>query len=201
MEGYDRDHYVDLPFVHPAHNPSDVRARRSFLAKVFTQNINKLINLTVLKTHQAAGVTLALKNLSHGLVNNTRRSHATGTLNACGTFIPAVVEHAMIREKAVLQIVDGIKGLYRGGPVIPEPTYVWPHKTIYFATDPVALDKTGWKAIDAERAVHKLSPIALSKPHTDGTFLNCQVEHIEIAGALGLGEFDDARIELLKFEL
>jgi len=201
MEGYDRDHYVELPLVHSEFNPAEARVRRSFFAKFLTQTVNKLVNLAVLKTHQSAGVTLALKNLSHGLVNNTRRSHSTGTMNACGVFIPAVVDQPIIREKAVLQIVDGIRGLYRGGPVIPAPDYVWENKTIYFATDPVALDRTAWQAIDAYRADRRLPPIAISKPPTDGIYLNCQPEYIEIAGALGLGEFDTGKITVKRSDI
>jgi hypothetical protein len=43
--------------------------------------------------------------------------------------------------------------------------------------------------------------VALSKPDGDSHFLNCQVEHIEIAGALGLGEFDDHKIDLRRLNL
>ena len=53
-----------------------------------TKQVNKVINLPVLKHHQSAGVTIALKNMSHGMVNNVNRSHPTPTLNACGIFIP-----------------------------------------------------------------------------------------------------------------
>jgi hypothetical protein len=72
---------------------------------------------------------------------------------------------------------------------------------MYFATDPVALDKTGWKAIDAKRAEVGMASIAMSKPDDASHFLNCQVEHIEIAGSLGLGVFDDAKITVKKFTL
>lgn len=72
---------------------------------------------------------------------------------------------------------------------------------MYFATDPVALDKTGLAAIDAQRAAKGMPSIALSKPDRDSTFLNCQVEHIEIAGMLGLGVFDDKKIRLKRFDL
>jgi hypothetical protein len=34
---------------------------------------------------------------------------------------------------------------------------------MYFAADPVALDKTGWKVIDAKRAEMGMAPVALSK--------------------------------------
>ncbi len=43
--------------------------------------------------------------------------------------------------------------------------------------------------------------IALSKPDKASTFLNCQVEHIEIAGQLGLGVFDDKKIDVRRFKL
>ena len=56
----------------------------------------------------------------------------------------------VIRNKAVLHILDGIKGLYHGGPGA-KPQFVWEHQTMYFATDPVALDHIGWKAIDEKR--------------------------------------------------
>ena len=79
--------------------------------------------------------------------------------------------------------------------------YMWDHKTMYFATDPVALDKTGLKVIDEKRrAVGRLS-IADAKPDKDSRFTNMQVEHIEIAGALGLGIFDDKKIDVRAVKL
>ena len=65
----------------------------------------------------------------------------------------------------------------------------------------VALDKTGWKVIDAKRAEVGMASIALSKPDNASQFLNCQIEHIEIAGSLGLGIFDDNKIQVKKFTL
>jgi hypothetical protein len=138
--------------------------------------------------------------MSHGMVNNVFRSHQTPTLNACGIFIPSVVNLPVFREKAVLHICDAVKALYHGGPGA-RSQFVWEHKAMYFATDPVALDKTGWKLIDAKRAEMGMAPIALSKPDAASTFLNCQVEHIEIAGSLGLGVFDDEKIQVKKFTL
>jgi hypothetical protein len=197
MDGYDRDHYMEMALIKPGEDPNDPRYRRSHVAKIVTQRVNKFINLPVLKHHQSAGVTIALKNMSHGLVNNVNRSHMSPTANACGAFIPAVVSLPIIRQKAVLHICDGIKASFHGGPG-GKPKYIWEHKTMYFATDPVALDKTGWKAIDAKRATVGMAPIALSKPDKDSTFLNCQVEHIEIAGTLGLGVFDDRKIDVRR---
>jgi uncharacterized protein (DUF362 family) len=205
MEGYDRDVYMEMPLVNPAcardHSLSDRHVRRSYVAKFLTREVSKLVNLCVLKHHQAAGVTLALKNLSHGLVNNVNRSHVSNTANATGSFIPAVVDSSVFRRKVVLNILDGIKAAYHGGPGPKTGKYIWSHHTMYFATDPVALDKTGWRAIDARRAEVGRPPIALLKPDEDSVRLNCQVEHIEIAGNIGLGVFDDSKIELRRVAL
>jgi hypothetical protein len=200
MGGYDADHYMEMALIKPGEDFNDAHMRRSYVARVVTKQINKFINLPVLKHHQSAGVTIALKNMSHGMVNNVNRSHTTPTLNACGIFIPSVVSLAVIREKAALHICDAVKASYHGGPGA-RPRYVWEHKTMYFATDPVALDKTGLKVIDAKRAAMGMASIALSKPDNDSHYLNCQPEHIEIAGMLGLGVFDDAKIDVKRVRL
>ena len=63
------------------------------------------------------------------------------------------------------------------------------------------MDKTGWRAIDARRAEVGRPPIALLKPDADSVRLNCQVEHIELAGNIGLGVFDDSKIQLRRVSL
>ena len=201
INGYDPEHYLEMALVTPGQDPANPEARRSYVARFLTRDVNKLVNLAVLKDHQSAGVTLALKNLSHGLVNNVYRSHSTPTLNACGTFIPAVVNLPVIRQKTVLNILDGIKALYHGGPG-SDARFVWEHKTLYFATDPVALDRTGWKAIDEKRLQSGMSVVAEAVPDPPlSNFLRRQPEHIEIAGALGLGEWDESRIDLKRLDL
>jgi hypothetical protein len=200
MGGYDPDHYMEMALIKPGEDFNDVHMRRSYVARVVTKQINKFINLPVLKHHQSAGVTICLKNMSHGMVNNVNRSHTTPTLNACGIFIPSVVSLPVIREKATLHICDAVKASFHGGPG-GKAQYIWEHKTMYFATDPVALDKTGLKVIDAKRKQAGMLPLALAKPDNDSHYLNSQIEHIEIAGMLGLGVFDDAKIDVQRFRL
>src|SRR5436305_4140187 len=200
MGGYDGDHYMEMALIKPGENASDAHFRRSYVAKVVTKEVNKVINLPVLKHHQSAGVTITLKNMSHGFVNNVNRSHMTPTANACGIFIPSVVSMQIIRQKVVLHVVDAVKASNHGGPP-GKPRYMWEPKTLYFGTDPVALDKTGWKVIDAKRKEMGMAPVATSKPDGDSHFLNCQVEHIEIAGMMGLGCFDDEKIKVKQVQL
>ncbi len=199
-EGYDLNHYMDMALIHPGYDLSNDRARRSYASKFITQEVNKLINLCVLKDHQSAGVTLSLKNLSHGHVNNVSRSHFTTTANSCGAFIPAVVSMPVIRNKAVLHVLDGVKGLYHGGPGA-KPQFVWEHKTMYFATDPVALDHVGFRAIDEKRKAVGMEGSAVDRPDKFSTFRSRQVEHVEIAGALGLGVWDWDKIDRKHIKL
>src|SRR5205809_5117497 len=170
IEGYDPDHYMDMALTMPGYDANNLTARRSYAAQFITKQVNKLINVPVLKDHQSAGITLALKNLSHGLVNNVCRSHSTSSLNACNAFIPAVVAMPVIRNKAVLHILDGVKGVYHGGPSA-RPQFVWEHKTLYFATDPVALDRIGWEVIDAKRVSMGMKKIVESPPDKVSTFV------------------------------
>jgi hypothetical protein len=200
MDGYDENHYMEMALIKPGEDLNDPHFRRSYVAKTVTQHANKIINLPVLKHHQSAGVTICLKNMSHGCVNNVNRSHLTPTLNACGVFIPSVVSLPVFRQKFVLQIVDAVRASYHGGPG-GRPEFIWEPKTLYFGTDPVALDKTGWQVIDRKRKQIGMVPVALAKPDSYSHYLNCQVEHIEIAGQLGLGEFNDDKIQLKQIRL
>jgi uncharacterized protein (DUF362 family) len=197
---YDPDVFATLDIVHArAHDPKDERTRRSHVAKVVTQRINKLICIPVLKDHGSGGVTLALKNMSHGLVNNVSRTHGSPETNTCNLFIPAICAQPAIRQKAVLQVLDGLNAVYQGGPSAPSKKYVWSYGALFFATDPVALDRVGWGLVDARRSEAGLPPVAETgragkNPTGTEAFDYRQPQHIAGAGALGLGVYDKAKI-------
>ncbi len=164
--GYDPDVFTTMGYCAPEHSKHDDRRFRSHLSLIVSRLVNKVINLPVLKDHRSAGVTLALKNLSHGMNNNVARSHlaniahgfgplsrrVTGP-NQCNTFIPQCVAQHRLREKVTLHILDGLIGVYEGGPGSWNQTWgTWRHQGLFFATDPVALDHVGWDRIDAKRA-------------------------------------------------
>ena len=162
--GYDPDVFTVMGFCGPQHE-NDERRHRSHLSAIVTRLVDKIITLPVLKDHRSAGVTLALKNMSHGMNNNVARSHLPGDAhgyaqgaagfgpNQCNTFIPQAVAQHALRQKATLHILDGLIGVYEGGPGNWNKTWgTWRHKGLFFATDPVAMDHVGWDVLDAQRA-------------------------------------------------
>lgn len=218
VAGYDRDVYRELPFCDPTTDRADDRRFRSHLSRIVTHSIDKFISLPVLKDHRSSGVTLALKNLSHGLVNNVARSHMHHkqweastrgkTINQCGVFIPAMVSLPPTREKAVLQILDGIVGTWEGGPGAWNASFAtWNYGSLFFATDPVAMDHIGWEIVNAKRRQQGWPDVEEmgiegkngwiernGKPVLE-QFPMRQPEHIPLASNLGLGVFDYSAIE------
>jgi hypothetical protein len=168
--GYDPDVFVHMGFAHPQHDRKDDRRFRSHLSVLVTRMVNKIVTLPVLKDHRSAGITIGLKNLSHGFNNNVARSHieniyrvdgAKSGPNQCNTFIPTAVSHLPTRQKATLHIMDGLIGVYEGGPGVWNRTWAtWPYKGLFFATDPVAMDHVGWSIIDAKRVQEGWPPVA-----------------------------------------
>src|SRR5271167_3318828 len=130
VAGYDPDEFMVMELVGAGMDPKDDRTRRSHLGLLVTRRVNKLVLLPVLKDHGSAGVTGALKNMSHGLVNNVNRSHSTPDTNVCNQFIPQVVNHPIIRKKCVLHIMDGIKGVFQGGPAASRPDWTWENNAL-----------------------------------------------------------------------
>lgn len=194
IAGYDPDEFMEMNLVHKGHDPKDDRNLRSHLGLLVTRRVNKLVLLPVVKDHGSAGVTGALKNMSHGLVNNVARSHSTPETNACNQFIPQVVAHPIIRKKCVLQVMDGIRGVYQGGPFGTHEEWAWEYNALLLATDPVALDHIEWTIIDAKRKAMGLPPVgSVGKLGLDADregFDIRQPQHIPLAANLGLGIFD-----------
>ncbi len=206
IKGYDPDIYASMELAALGrHDPKDDRTRRSHLSLIASRKVDKIINVPVLKDHGSAGVTLALKNLSHGLVNNVSRSHATAETNACNLFIPTVVALPQIRQKVVLHVLDGLKAVYQGGPGA-RARFTWAYRSLFFATDPVALDSVGWEIVDAKRKEVGLPPVAQSgrmgnPPNPREGFDTRQPQHIPLASAVGLGVSDPKLITHQKVTL
>jgi len=118
----------------------------SRLSRILTQRCNVLINVPVLKDHDGAGVTIALKNM-YGVIHNPNKYHPNG----CNPYIADLNMLPEIRTRMRLTICDATTTQYEGGPAY-KPEYSWNYNALIVSQDPVALDYTGWQIIERKRA-------------------------------------------------
>jgi uncharacterized protein (DUF362 family) len=152
----------------------------SYFTKIVTQDLDKIINVPILK-NAGATVTLALKNIAYGSVSNTGRLHAKLWNETCAQ----VCAFAPLRDKVVLNIVDGIKGCFNGGPGA-NPQFFCDYHTIITGTDPVAVDRIGYDIVLAKRIAEGLQKEGAATA----------LEFMLQAEKLSLGVADIAKIDL-----
>jgi uncharacterized protein (DUF362 family) len=118
----------------------------SRLSRILTQRSNVLINVPVMKDHDGAGVTIAMKNM-YGVIHNPNKYHPNG----CNPYIADLNMLPEIRSRMRLTICDATTAQYEGGPGY-KPEYSWKQNALLVSQDPVALDYTGWQTIERKRA-------------------------------------------------
>lgn len=118
----------------------------SLLSRVLTRQCDVLINVPVLKDHDSAGVSIALKNM-YGVIHNPNKYHPNG----CDPYIADVNMLEEIRARLRLHICDATTACFEGGPAF-KPQFAWHENALLISEDPVALDQTGWQLIERKRA-------------------------------------------------
>ncbi len=111
--------------------------KNSYFTKICTQQVDKIINVPILK-NAGATATLCLKNLAYGSISNTGRLHQKLWSETCAQ----VCAFPPIRDKVVLNVVDGLIGCYNGGPGA-NPQFICNYNTLMVGSDPVAIDRIG----------------------------------------------------------
>jgi uncharacterized Fe-S center protein len=181
---------------------------RSNMMRLVSQKVTKIINIPNMKDHGATGVTGCLKNIAYGSFSNVARTHANGKSHTY-SFVPTLASVEPVRSRTVLQIMDGIRGVWHAGPFARTTKYVFYPKTIMFGTDPVALDRLLLDIIDDERkrrgaisvTDRRLSTLEVMNERRRNEDPNVNIlirepGHIQFAGKLGLGEADKAKIKV-----
>jgi len=139
-----------------------------------------VIAFPLAKDHAIAGVTGALKNMTHGSIVNPSEFHR----HAASPQIAELYAHDAIRSRVRLQVMDATRVLYNGGPA-DAPSFRIRGDSIWVSTDPVALDTLLIDRIEHERREHRL-PSLTARGTPPG--------HVAAAAALGLGIGELARI-------
>jgi len=113
----------------------NVNGSNQYISRIVTDIADYLINISVLKNHGGAGVTLCLKN-HYGTCDDPGAIHG----NNCDPFIPALNALPPIKEKQKLNICDALLGVKAGGPG-GSPQFT--ANKIIFSQDIVAVDYIG----------------------------------------------------------
>ncbi len=199
--GYDPNTYVEVDFF----GEEDTR---SFMVRPVADTFTKIINVPKMKEHQAAGVTGCLKNISYGHFSNVDRSHRFTKTNTY-SFIGTLASVEPIPAKVVLNIMDGLSGVWQAGPFSEYPQFRFYPKQMMFGTDPVAMDHMLIDVIEAKRkaegapSIFDRSAAHIGRDNSNPNF-NAFIRepgHVEYASKLGLGVYDTSQIQLKVIDL
>jgi len=153
--------------------------KESYFSKIVTEKVTKIVNLPILK-NAGATTTCCLKNLSYGSLSNTSRLHKI--------WMKSVAEPCafpVLRDKVVLNIVDGLQACYDGGPGA-NPKFIYDSNVLLFGSDPVAVDAVAHDIIVKERMARGVQQV-----DTAG-----RSAFLELAAGLGLGVAARDKIEI-----
>lgn len=128
--------------------------RKSFVSKLITGGMTKIINVPPLLNHYRAGVTGNLYSLAMGSVDNTLRFETDpGRLAQA---VPEIYALPILGDRVVLNVVDALICQYEGEQSIRLHDSVALNE-LRFSTDPVALDVLSLQELTRQRERAKLS--------------------------------------------
>ena len=125
--------------------------RKSFVSKLVTQRMTKIINVSPMLSHNAAGVSGNFFSLALGSVDNTLRfdNQPDALLQA----LPEIYALPILADRVVLNVVDGLVCQYEG-----EEKGLLHYSTVLnqlrFSKDPVALDVLSFQEITRLRGAN-----------------------------------------------
>jgi len=157
--------------------------RRSFVSKLVSRQITRIISITPLLNQEYAGVCGHLYSLALGSVDNTLRF--AGDPGRLATAVPEIYALPLLGDRVALNITDALIGQYEGG-TRSLLHYSSVLNQLWFSRDPVALDTLAIKELDRERR-------ALNAPE-----FKLNLELYANANLLQLGINDPAKIRVEK---
>jgi hypothetical protein len=158
--------------------------RNSYVSKLVTQGMTKIINITPLLHHNIVGVSGNLFSLSLGSVDNTTRfeDNAEDLARA----VPEIYALPIIGDRVVLNVVDALICQYDG-----QNSGLLHYSAILnqlrFSRDPVALDVLSLQEINRQR---ELANVA--------TTMKTNVDLYSNASLLEIGISDPHHIQVVK---
>jgi hypothetical protein len=204
--GYDPETYVEADLF----GEEDTRSN---MMRLVSERLTKIINIPNIKDHGATGATGCLKNIAYGSFSNVARTHYRGKSHTY-SFVGTLASVEPLRSRTVLQIMDGMRGVWHGGPFAHTRRYVFYPKRLFFGTDPVSIDHLLLEIIEEKRkaegviSIWDRSSASLRMDDTaardEDPNLNIIIRepgHVEYASQLGLGIFDRKKIRVQAIEI
>ncbi|MBM3882292.1 MAG: DUF362 domain-containing protein [Verrucomicrobia bacterium] len=153
--GYDTNHYYASPFIgqlvagdHEFGREGPGIGRHSYVSKLVTEEMTKIINLVPLLNHNLAGVSGNLFSLAFGSVDNTLRF--AGNPGAFAVAVPEIYALPVLGDRVVLNIVDALIAQYYG-----EERSLLHYSVVLdelrLSTDAVALDVLSIQELERQR--------------------------------------------------
>ena len=136
--------YGDLEFQ----KKGDSVGRKSFVSKLLTKEVTKIVNVSPLLNHNSIGVCGNLYSLALGSVDNTIRFE--GDAAKLAQAVPEIYALPALGDRVVLNIVDALICQYEGEHMGRLHNSVELNQ-LRFSTDPVALDILSVQEINDQR--------------------------------------------------
>jgi len=135
--------------------------RKSFVSKLVSQGLTKIINISPLLNQNQAGVSGNLYGLAIGSIDNAARFELDASRLAMA--VPEIYALPALSDHVALSIVDALICQYEGGEH-GLLHYSATLNELRFSKDPVALDVLSLEELDRQRQLAKMPPV---KPSLD----------------------------------
>lgn len=142
--------------------------RKSYVSKLVSQQLTKIINIAPLLNHYKASVTGTLYTLAIGSVDNTQRFELQSDYLAQA--VPEIYALQSVGDKVVLNIVDALICQYQGQQV-GRLHYAAVLNELRFSRDPVALDMLSVQTLAEQRRQAAAPATAFNKALFDNAAL------------------------------
>lgn len=141
-----------------------------------------VVNVPFLKTHQIAGMSGCLKNISHAVIRHPARWHANG----CSPFVPEIISAPAVSSRLWVHVMNALRIVIDRGPDA-QASDVVPAGALLVGLDPVAVDSVGLRLLAVERRRRNLPA-------------EVRVPYLAAAADMRLGRWRPADIEHIVLE-
>jgi hypothetical protein len=190
--GYDETNYYAMPLLgnlvwgdFEFGRKGEGIGRKSFVSRLVSLQMTKIINITPLMNHNEAGVCGNLFSLALGSVDNTTRFLSDpGRL---ATAVPEIYALHSLGDRVVLNVVDALICQYEG-----EERSLLHYSTVLnqlrFSKDPVALDVLSLQELERQRQL----------THAPVTLTNMNLYHNATLLELGVSDPGKIKVEYIR---